>query len=109
MLGNGSLPAVVGRGMQSWSVPVCSLDESTALWVDEKEIGYQPVQLLRSLASALALDETSCAFPSAPGKLAPKLESLVLFHELHVGLGTTEMLEKLYAIVDGIVFSRALH
>ena len=89
MLGNGPLPAVVGRGIQSWSVPVSSLDQSTALWVNEKEIGYQPVQLLPSLAPALTLFEMSCDIPSAPGKLAPKLESLVLFHELHVGLVTS--------------------
>ena len=50
---------------------------------------YQPVQLLRSLAPALALVEMSSDFPSAPVKLGPKLESLLLFHEMHVGLLTT--------------------
>ena len=50
---------------------------------------YQPVNMLRSLAPALALVEMSCDFPSAPVNLGQKLESLVLFHELHVGLVTT--------------------
>ena len=50
---------------------------------------YQPVQLLRSLAPALALVEMSSDFPSAQIQLGPKLESLVLFHEMHVGLLTT--------------------
>ena len=51
--------------------------------------GFQPVQLLRSLAPALALVEMSCDFPSARVKLGQKLESLVLLHELHVRLVTT--------------------
>ena len=51
----------------------------------------------------MALVEISCDFASAPVKLAPKLESLVLFHELPVGLVTILTLEKLYAIVEGIV------
>ena len=70
----------------------------------------QPVDLLRNLAPALAVVEMSCDFPSVPGKLAPKLESLVLFHEVDVIFFSkpTEKVAKLYAIVEGIVCSRAL-
>ena len=50
---------------------------------------YQTLKLLRSLAQTLTLFEMSCDFPSAPLKLAQKLESLVLFQELHDGLVTT--------------------
>ena len=58
----------------------------------------------------MALVDRSSDIPSAHLKLAPKLQSMVLFHELRVGLviKPTYTLEKLYAIVNGILFSKAL-
>ena len=54
-----------------------------------RRLEFQPVQLLRSLAPALALAGMSCDFPSAPGMHGQKLESLLLFRELYVSLLTT--------------------
>ena len=85
---SGSLPAACGGvgWMVGFSVPVCSLDQTRALSVNEKETCLPPVQLLRSLAPAFSLVEISSDFPSTPGKLAAKLEAQVLFPVWHDGL-----------------------
>ena len=80
MLDSGSLPAVMGEE--------CKAGQS-ALWVNEKEPGVPARQAFAQHGTGFGTCCNELGFPSATLKLAQKLESLVLFHELHDALVTT--------------------